>query len=66
VTNASASVVSRHDYKPFGVELGAGTGGRITGMRYSVTDGLRQKFTGYQRDSESALDYAHARYTWET
>lgn len=30
---------------PFGVELGAGTGGRTIGMGFSVTDGLRQKFT---------------------
>ena len=32
VTNSSAGVVSRHDYKPFGEEIGSGTGGRTSGM----------------------------------
>jgi uncharacterized protein RhaS with RHS repeats len=31
MTNSSGSVVSRHDYKPFGEELGASIGGRTTG-----------------------------------
>src|SRR5437868_2097676 len=34
VTNSGASVISRHDYMPFGEELGAGVGGRTTGMGY--------------------------------
>lgn len=62
VTNSSGSVVSRHDYMPFGVELGVGVGGRSTGMGYGVVDGNRQKFTGYERDSETGLDFAQARY----
>jgi hypothetical protein len=52
VTNSSASVVSRHDFMPFGEELGGGTGGRTTGMGYSVADGLRQKFTQKERDND--------------
>jgi hypothetical protein len=28
ITNSSAAVVNRHDYKPFGEEFGAGVGGR--------------------------------------
>ena len=35
ITNSSGSVVSRHDYKPFGEEIGAGVGGRTTGIGYS-------------------------------
>jgi RHS repeat-associated protein len=62
ITNSSAGVVSRHDYMPFGDELGAGVGGRTSGMGFGVSDGLRQKFTSYERDIESSLDYAGARF----
>jgi len=59
--SGSLATVSRHDYLPFGEELGAGTGGRNTTQGY-VGDNTRQHFTGYDRDSETGLDYAHARY----
>src|SRR6185369_4455521 len=62
VTNSSAVVVSRHDYMPFGDEIGSGVGGRTTGMGYGAADGVRKKFTGYERDTETGLDYAQARY----
>jgi RHS repeat-associated protein len=62
ITNSIGSVVSRHDYMPFGEELSAGTGGRTTAMGFGGADNVRQKFTGYERDSESGLDYAQARY----
>lgn len=62
VTNAGGGVVSRHDYMPFGEELLAGVGGRSTAMGYSASDGLRQKFTGKERDAETGLDYFIARY----
>ncbi len=62
LTNSSAGVVSRHDYMPFGEELMAGVGGRTAGMGYSVADGVRQKFTSHERDSESGLDFAQARF----
>jgi RHS repeat-associated protein len=62
VTNSSAGVVSRHDYKPFGEEVGSGIGGRTTGMGYDASDSLRQKFTSYERDTETGLDFAQARY----
>ena len=63
ISNSSAGVVSRHDYMPFGEELGAGTGGRTTGMGFSNSgDNNRKKFTGYERDTESGLDFAQARY----
>ncbi len=52
----------RHDYLPFGEELFAGTGGRTTAQGYSASDGVRQHFTGQQRDTESGLDYFGARY----
>jgi RHS repeat-associated protein len=62
VTNSGASVISRHDYMPFGEELSAGVGGRTTGMGYGVADNVRQKFTQKERDAETGLDYFGARY----
>jgi RHS repeat-associated protein len=58
----SLANVSRHDYLPFGEELYAGTGGRTTGLGYSASDGVRQKFTGYEADAETDLNFAQARY----
>ena len=58
--SGTLSGVSRHDYLPFGEELFANAGGRTTG--YTNSDGARQKFTGYERDWETDLDYAEARY----
>jgi RHS repeat-associated protein len=59
--------VSRHDYLPFGEELFAATGGRTTTQGYappdiSPADGVRQKFTSYEHDMETKLDFAQARY----
>jgi RHS repeat-associated protein len=59
--SGSLASVKRHDYLPFGEELYVGTGGRTWGQGYTG-DSVRQKFTGYERDAESGLDYAHARY----
>jgi len=62
VTDGNQAVKARHDYLPFGEELGSGIGGRSTAMGYSQPDGVRQKFTGYEHDDESGLDFAQARY----
>ena len=63
ITNSSGSVVSRHDYLPFGEELGASVGGRTTGMGFSNSgDNNRKKFTGYEADTETGLNFAQARY----
>lgn len=63
ITKAGGIVASRHDYQPFGTELGAGVGGRTTGMGFSNGgDTNRKKFTQYERDTETGLDYAQARY----
>jgi len=62
VTNSSAAVVSRHDFKPFGEALGSGIGGRTTGAGFGVVDGLREQFTSKERDVETGLDYFASRY----
>ena len=46
----------------FGEELYAGTGGRTTQQGYSQPDGVRQGFTGYEKDGETGLNFAQARY----
>ena len=53
ITNQSAQVVSRRDFMPFGEDLSRPNYG---------TDNLRQKFTGYEKDNETGLDFAEARY----
>lgn len=49
-------IKSRHDYLPFGEEM-------IVGRNSSyINDNVRQKFTQYERDVETGLDYTWARY----
>jgi RHS repeat-associated protein len=57
----SLAGIKRHDYLPFGEELFAGTSGRTQAQGYAA-DSVRQKFTAYERDDETGLDYAQARY----
>jgi RHS repeat-associated protein len=54
--------VKRHDYLPFGEELLAPAGGRTAALGYSTGDGVRQQFTGQERDGEISLDHFGARY----
>ncbi|QQS48000.1 MAG: RHS repeat protein [Acidobacteriota bacterium] len=61
----SLTSVTRHDYLPFGEEAIAGIRRNGSNGQYGYEpppDGVRQKFTGYERDTETALDYAQARY----
>lgn len=63
ITNKDKVVLSRHDYMPFGEEIKAPRGDRSASQGYvEGGDGVRQKFTQYERDNESGLDYAQARY----
>ena len=59
-TNGAGNVTARHDYMPFGEEVFT-VGGRTVGLGYA-SDNVRKKFTGYERDSETDLDFAQARY----
>lgn len=51
-TDATGKVVSRRDFLPFGEEIARAENGM---------DSVRQKFTGYERDGETELDFAQAR-----
>ena len=58
-TDQNGTVISRHDYQPFGEE--AVTAQRVNRSDYQG-DAVRNEFTGYQKDEETDLDFAQARY----
>ncbi len=66
ITNQDGEVVSRRDFLPFGKEIpnsslpGHSSSLRTSALKYGGDD-VRQKFTGYQKDEESGLDFAEAR-----
>lgn len=64
ITDNSGAVTSRRDFMPFGEELYAGTANRTVPNKYSTTgsDNVRKRFTGYEKDTETGLDFAEARY----
>jgi RHS repeat-associated protein len=64
ITDKNGNVISRRDFMPFGEDLYAGVGARESAnLKYGTTqDDIRQKFTGYQKDKETQLDFAEARY----
>ncbi len=54
--------MKRHDFLPFGEEIPV-SGIRTTAQGYPPPDDkVKQKFTGYEKDTETGLDYAQARY----
>jgi len=57
-TDGNGNVISRRDFHPFGEEIY--TAQRMQGLSY-VADNVKQKFTAYERDGESGLDFAQAR-----
>jgi RHS repeat-associated protein len=59
--SGSLGGVRRRDFLPFGEQLGSGVGIRSASIGYGG-DSVRQKFTGYERDGETGLDFAQARY----
>jgi RHS repeat-associated protein len=60
VTDQNGNVVARHDYLLFGEEVPGGSPGRTS--EFGANDGIATKFTGQYRDSETGVDYFHARY----
>lgn len=62
LTDGFGDVISRRDFYPFGDQIIDSVGNRASVFGYSSADSIRQKFTGYERDDESGLDFAQARY----
>ena len=65
ITDEAGAVISRHDYMAFGDEVTeklSNVGGRTSSQGYGEPDDVRKQYTGYERDKESGLDYAQARY----
>jgi RHS repeat-associated protein len=64
ITDKYGTVVSRRDFMPFGEELYADGSHRTTAGKYSLSgeDAVRKRFTGYEKDKETGLDFAEARY----
>jgi len=54
--------MKRHDYLPFGEELGSGIALRTNAQGYGGGDAVRQQFTLKERDIETGLDYFGERY----
>jgi len=46
---------------PFGEAITPDGANRTNGLKYTFGDDIRQKFTGYQKDDETGLDFAEAR-----
>lgn len=62
ITDELGQTKARRDFMPFGEELPNTVGSRSANAEYSGNqDEVRQKFTGYQKDTETSLDFAEAR-----
>jgi RHS repeat-associated protein len=55
--SSSSAILARHDYLPFGEELGAGVGSRTLAQGYNASDGNRWKYGMTERDASSGLDH---------
>jgi RHS repeat-associated protein len=55
VTSAAGSVISRHDYLPYGEELASGIGMRTGGQGYGGQDGITRKYTGMETDNATGM-----------
>ncbi len=65
ITDKLGNVVSRRDFLPFGEEIYANSSAnRTEANKYSLSgqDSVRKRFTGYEKDQETGLDFAEARY----
>ena len=70
IVDVTGVVTTRHDYLPFGEELFAGTGNRLStegygcpaGQQGCTSDNVRQQFSQKERDAETGLDFFGTRY----
>ncbi|MBX3291017.1 MAG: hypothetical protein KF855_17035, partial [Acidobacteria bacterium] len=58
LTDENGEIISRRDFHPFGEEIA--TAERLSELGY-LPDDVRRKFTTYERDFETDLDFAQAR-----
>jgi RHS repeat-associated protein len=59
-SGGNSAILARHDYLPFGEEIGSGTGQRTGGQGgqgYGAADTNRQKFGLTERDDPTGLDH---------
>jgi RHS repeat-associated protein len=59
ITDQNGAVTTRKDYAAFGDE--SSTAQRTSGLKYDSSE-TRKSYTGYEKDGESGLDFAEARY----
>ncbi|MBK7704501.1 MAG: RHS repeat-associated core domain-containing protein [Acidobacteria bacterium] len=60
VTNQNGEVIKRTDWMAFGEEVEFNK--RTSGLGYDEVPETRKGYTGYEKDDESGLDFAQARY----
>jgi RHS repeat-associated protein len=66
IAKGGQAAKARYDYLPFGEEINASYGNRSQSAGYTPNEAIRQKYTGYERDIETGLDFAQARYYCNT
>jgi len=54
---SGSAIVARHDYLPFGEEIGETTGMRTTAQGFGAADKIRQRYALTERDDSSGLDH---------
>ena len=59
ITNQNGAVTTRKDYMAFGDETASAQ--RTSGLNYDSSE-TRKGYTGYEKDTESGLEFAQARY----
>jgi RHS repeat-associated protein len=57
VMDSAGNILARHDYQPFGEEVWAATGQRTTAQGFGVTDRVRYRYGGIERDDATGLDH---------
>ena len=62
ITNENGVITGRKDYTAFGEEIVTSQRTSPNRTDYTDLDEIRQGYTGYEKDEESELEYAQARY----
>jgi RHS repeat-associated protein len=54
---SGSTILARHDFLPFGEEIGEGTGLRTEGQGFGAEDKIRQRYGMTERDDATGLDH---------